>query len=165
MQDRIRAIELLHREIDELALDIAARHAGRLRCAPGCHQCCVDGISVFEIEAALILKHHPDLLRSGSPRDAGACPFLDEREHCRVYPHRPYVCRTQGLPLRWLEENEYRDICSLNEDPARPIESLEAAECWTIGPFEHRLAALQREYSGGPLRRIALRSLFEASIF
>ena len=32
----------------------------------------------------------------------GACAFLDGEGGCRVYPDRPYVCRTQGLPLRWI---------------------------------------------------------------
>jgi hypothetical protein len=161
MKDRLQALETLHGEIDELARVIAGRHAGRLRCAPGCRRCCVDGITVFEIEAALILRRHSEMLRSGSPGNSGACPFLDERDLCRVYPQRPYVCRTQGLPLRWVEEYEYRDICPLNDDADRPLQSLDEADCWTIGPFEHRLAALQREYGGGSLRRVALRDLFE----
>lgn len=54
----------------------------------------------------------------------------------------------------WLDplENLHREIDEL---------ALDAAECWTIGPFEHRLAVLQRSFGGGSLRRIALRALFE----
>jgi hypothetical protein len=73
------------------------------------------------------------------------------------------------VPLRWVDEGpsgepvEYRDICPLNaEGPA--LESLAAGDCWTLGPVERRLAALQGPgEAGGPPERISLRSLFRAS--
>lgn len=77
---------------------------------------------------------------------------------CRVYEHRPYVCRTQGLPLRLLEEGtERRDICELNGhvDVARAGPE----QCWTLGPAEARLRTLQFAYAASP-RRIPLRRLF-----
>ncbi|MFH1568638.1 MAG: YkgJ family cysteine cluster protein, partial [Gemmatimonadota bacterium] len=94
----------------------------------------------------------------------GACAFLDAEGACRIYPQRPYVCRTQGLPLRWLDEVdgatvELRDICPLNEEGV-PIEELDAAACWTIGPAEGALAEFQARADGGQGRRVALRGLF-----
>ena len=78
---------------------------------------------------------------------------------------RPYVCRTQGLPLRWLEEGEdwdfveRRDICPLNADgPA--LDTLDGAHCWEIGPAEDRLAFAQEALDGGELRRVPMRGLF-----
>jgi Fe-S-cluster containining protein len=78
---------------------------------------------------------------------------------CRVYAHRPYVCRTQGLPLRVLlegegegEQNEsgdesvpkeHRDICPLNADKL-DVKALPADQCWTIG-------TLLRIVDSGPL--------------
>ena len=44
----------------------------------------------------------PEVLRS-EPHPPGACAMLDADGACRVYAARPYVCRTQGLPLRWAE--------------------------------------------------------------
>jgi hypothetical protein len=91
---------------------------------------------------------------------------LDGQGACRVYSRRPYVCRTQGLPLRWFAEDdsgsmvEYRDICPLNDDPGAPVEELQHCDCWSIGPFEQRLATLQREFAAGEMGRIELRSLF-----
>jgi hypothetical protein len=76
------------------------------------------------------------------------------------------VCRTQGLPLRWVEQLpdgtpvEMRDICPLN-DQGEPVEALPVQECWSIGPFEDRLARLQIAVDGGDLRRIALRTMFQ----
>ena len=163
--EALDALARLHAEVDREVARLEAVHARRLRCGRGCAGCCVDGLTVFEVEAEAIRRHHAALLDEGVPHPPGACAFLDEEGVCRVYPHRPYVCRTQGLPLRWLDEDaagtpvEFRDICPLNED-GDPIEALPAEECWTLGPAEARLAALQASAAGGALRRVPLRSLF-----
>ena len=162
--DVVSWAERVHDVIDELVAPIVRGHGARLRCRSGCNDCCSDGLTVFALEAAVIERHYEELLASGTPHEEGACAFLDERGACRIYAHRPYVCRTQGLPLRWLEEDdegpaEVRDICPLNaEGPA--LEGLTADECWTLGPFEDRLGARQALLDGGAATRVALRSLF-----
>ena len=163
--DDLRA---LHAEVDRRAHVLALRHAGRLRCGRGCAACCVDGLRVFEVEAERIRRSHAALLRSQAPRAPGACAFLDAEDSCRIYADRPFVCRTQGLPLRWLEETasgeivERRDICELNV--AGPLLSqLPEDACWQLGPDELELGRLQRELDGGEGRRVALRDLFQDS--
>ncbi|MBM3263166.1 MAG: YkgJ family cysteine cluster protein [candidate division Zixibacteria bacterium] len=159
-------IDRLHAVVDELAAPIKIRHAERLKCRLGCSACCVDDLTVFEVEAETIRLHYPDLLTHEAPHPTGACAFLDSADGCRIYPHRPYVCRTQGLPLRWVEEGnngepvEYRDICPLNEE-GPDIASLPAEACWSIGPVEQKLAEMQGRKDGGEERRIALRDLFD----
>lgn len=156
----------LHREIDERCAPLVGRHTARLRCARGCKACCVDDLTVFEVEAERIRRSHAGLLRRGAPHPAGSCAFLDDAGSCRIYASRPHVCRTQGLPLRWLERAEdgygveFRDICPLNEDPSSPLETLDEAECWTLGPAEQELARLQGEFGEGSMTRVALRELF-----
>lgn len=149
-----------HDRVDEAVAKLAERHADRLNCKRGCSGCCVDGITVFEAEAATIRERYAELLENGEPHATGACAFLDAQGACRIYESRPYVCRTQGLPLRWLdddEESEFRDICPLNE-PGRAIEELEPDDCWTIGPFEGELAQIQSKT--GQMKRVTLRDLF-----
>lgn len=160
----IDAVDRLHDAIDEAASAIAAQHGRRLRCGRGCSGCCVDDLTVFEVEAAAIVRRHPDVL-ARPPHPTGACAFLDSDGACRVYASRPYVCRTQGLPLRWMEDDgcERRDICALNEEGEPPVEALPAAACWPIGPAETQLARLQATVDGGALRRVSLRSLFADS--
>lgn len=161
-------IEAFHRAVDEATAPVVRANEARLQCKAGCAACCVDELTVFEIEAAVIRHHHAELLANGTPHPEGACAFLDESDRCRVYEHRPYVCRTQGLPLRWLAEDEEtdeifesRDICPLNEDGGPPIEELPADQCWLLGPFEQRLADRQRaESADREAPRVALRSLF-----
>jgi hypothetical protein len=161
----LRGLARLYGEVDHQAGRLAALHASRLACRRGCRQCCADGLTVFEVEAQNIRRRHAALLLDGAPHPEGACAFLDQDGACRIYEHRPHVCRTQGLPLRWIEELpdgsrvEMRDICPLNEQGS-PLEGLPEAECWTLGPTEARLARLQAEACGGALRRVPLRSLF-----
>jgi uncharacterized protein len=158
-------VERLHAVVDELVAPIASAHGPRLTCRAGCHDCCSDALSVFEIEAAVIERHHAELLSAGIANEEGGCAFLDERGECRVYEHRPYVCRTQGLPLRWLERDEdgepaeIRDVCPLNA-AGTPLEELTSDECWTVGPIEERLGARQASVDAGEGRRVPLRSLF-----
>ncbi len=156
----------LYREVEQRVRPLLEIHVARLQCRRGCHQCCVDDLTVFDVEAENIRRHHADLLASGTPHPEGACAFLDQAGACRVYEHRPYVCRTQGLPLRWIEQYpdgvtvELRDICPLN-DQGQPVEALPETECWSIGPFEGNLARLQERVDGGAPYRVSLRSLFE----
>ena len=166
MRDAHAALRQLHADVDRAAAALAERHRGRLRCGRGCSACCVDGLTVFEVEAERIRRAHPELLANGAPHPAGACAFLGDAGECRVYADRPYVCRTQGLPLRWLEEGpgdtavERRDICPLNE-AGEPLEALPEDACWTLGPFEERLRGLQDALSPGAPRRVMLRELFQ----
>ena len=159
----LRDVVAVHADVDRVARRLHVLHAPRLHCRRGCSDCCVDDLTVFDVEADLIRLHHAELLATGVPHADGACAFLDPEGACAAYEHRPYVCRTQGLPLRWMEERdghdvELRDICPLNEE-GRPVETLPADECWTLGPIEERLARAQLEASSSP-RRTRLRDLF-----
>ncbi len=167
-EEVLAALAALYREVDEETARLGEIHGERIRCARNCTSCCVDGITVFEIEAERIRRSCAALLREGAPHEPGMCAFLDQEGACRIYENRPYVCRTQGYPLRWVVEEdgslvERRDICPLNEE-GPPVESLPSDQCWTLGPVEGKLASLQAAFQGNPrarpLRRIPLRDLF-----
>ncbi len=169
--DSVTRLREIHDGVDEKAGSLHRQHSDRLQCRRGCSACCVDDITVFEVEADRIRWHWAEFLASAAPHPDGMCAFLDGEGACRVYAHRPYVCRTQGLPLRWLEERdgatvELRDICHLNE-PGEPIEELAVDDCWSLGAIEGELAELQvwaqADADGDRLRRVALRSLFTRS--
>jgi hypothetical protein len=124
----------------------------------------VDGLTVFEVEAEPIRRLYAELLATGAPHAEGACAFLDAGGSCRIYANRPYVCRTQGLPLRWDDFRgghpvELRDICPLNESDT-PVEDLPESSCWTLGPVEDELAHLQLESDTPDRPRTSLRQLF-----
>ena len=146
--DPLADLAVFHEDVDRAVAPLAERHRDRLQCRRGCADCCVDDLTVFAIEAERIRRAHAALLAEGA---------------CRVYDVRPYVCRTQGLPLRWIEDDgaEYRDICPLN-DTGEPITDLAENACWTLGPEEGRLAGLQQRFGDGRMDRVRLRDLFEA---
>ncbi|MBN1824913.1 MAG: YkgJ family cysteine cluster protein [Candidatus Eisenbacteria bacterium] len=158
-------LEEFYRDLEKRLDPLRALHQERLRCGAGCADCCVDGITVFGIEADRIRRRRAGILDGEEPAPVGVCAFLDGGGRCRIYEDRPYVCRTQGLPLRWIERRpdgmvaEMRDICPRNEE-GPPVEALDAGACWTLGPFEGRLAGLQAAVDGGEGSRVPLRSLF-----
>jgi hypothetical protein len=165
LEEILESLDKFYRDVDQRAQELVALHTGRITCRQACTDCCMDGITVFEVEAQNITRYYGGLLEKGAPYPEGACAFLGNDGTCRIYEHRPYVCRTQGLPLSWIEEREdgsvveLRDICPIN-DRGEPIENLPEEQCWSIGPFELKLAALQALARGSELVRVPLRSLF-----
>lgn len=158
-------IEVFHADVDRDVAELATRLGERITCHRGCADCCVDELTVFEVEALRIRRETGSRLSDAVPHPTGACAFLDEDRTCRIYASRPYVCRTQGLPLRWIDDRdgetvEFRDICPLN-DHGEPLETIVETDCWTIGPSEHRLVSIQRKAVAGGADRILLRTLFD----
>ncbi len=156
----------LHADVDRKVLELEAALPRPLSCRRGCADCCVDGLTVFDVEAERIRRQYPEVLAE-EPGPAGRCAFLSpEDRSCRIYQARPYVCRTQGLGLRWFEEDEeteevveYRDICPLNLDALDPS-AADESQLWMIGPVEDGLQRAQWQQSGD-MRRVALRDLFK----
>jgi hypothetical protein len=162
--ERFPDVTALHRGVDAAAAQVEAALPAPLTCRRGCAGCCVDDLTVFEVEAAVIRALYPDVLRQAAG-PVGRCAFLDADDSCRIYAARPYVCRTQGLALRWFEEEEdsgdildRRDICPLN-DAVLDITGATDEQLWLLGPYEEQLYDLQEGASGSP-DRVALRSLF-----
>ncbi len=169
LQQVMKELHELYTELDRRTHGLTDVHVQRLKCRCGCTQCCVDELTVFQVEGENIRHRHGELIETGVPHEPGACAFLGRDGSCRIYESRPYVCRTQGLPLRWIDGSaddemvEMRDICPKN-DTAPPIEALPQDHCWTLGPFEEKLASLQVKLGGWNLHRVSLRGLFSNKI-
>ena len=154
LEQGLAELAALHAEIDRRVRQLDEIHAARLQCGRGCSTCCLDDLSIARIEAERIRAAHPTLLDREEPHSPGACAFLDEEGACRIYEDRPSVCRSQGLPLRIVFENdreeieERRDICPLNLEGGPPLDSLDEEDCWLIGPHELRLSQLNERVFG-----------------
>ncbi len=157
-------LQTFYLALDKVTRQLEKVHSDRLHCQKGCHACCTDHLEVFGIEAAYIQAECNTFLTSQLPHPKGKCAFLDAAGACRIYNHRPFVCRTHGLPLRWIEDDlsvdvEYRDICELNEEgPA--LETLEKKEVLFTTEWEEYLVKLQFLADKGKGERIQLRELF-----
>ena len=174
-QEILTQVSILQTEVGRQAEAIAKRLGPVLVCQRGCHGCCEDDLTVFPVEAEIILRHCGPLLTFDQPHPTGKCAFLDAQGGCRIYPWRPYVCRTQGLPLQWVEidedgsELDMRDICPLNLDEMMKqgvaLEDISTEDCWALGSVESTLAGLQVQAQGGfqeNLERVFLRDLFKS---
>lgn len=106
----------LIQEVDAQVAALSSLHRSHLRCAPGCSTCCRN-FSVSPIEAALIGEQLGLAPMGPSSKTTGdTCRFLID-DLCSIYVYRPLICRTQGLPIGYIDEiNERIDVsvCPLN---------------------------------------------------
>ncbi len=132
----------LTEEVDRTIAQLSTRLQNFLRCAPGCSSCC-RSFSVFPLEAALIREQREKAPRPQQPQQS--CPLLVE-QRCSVYAQRPLICRTQGLPIAYVDEiSEQIEVsaCPLNFSSDHPFE---LDDLFFIDPFNARLAALNTTY-------------------
>ena len=108
--------------VDEMCRRIEESLRPEITCIRGCDGCCRH-LSLFPVEAvalAAALRELPpaevDRIRArarGALPD-GSCPLL-EQHCCLLYPARPLICRTHGLPLMVNRNGERQvDYCPLN---------------------------------------------------
>ncbi len=174
MTGPLHQLRVLHSMIDDRVKVLEAQHQDFMVCRRGCSDCCQDDLTVFSVEAQRIetFLSDPTKHKNLTLHPRGSCAFLHPTQKaCQIYEARPYVCRTQGLPLRFIEETdeglaEFRDICPLNDDPEYPIEALASESCWEIGPVEGELWQLAKATTeSDPVEaRVALRVLAEKSM-
>lgn len=100
----------LIRLLDQEFLRIKAEHGSRIRCRPGCAECCLR-FSVLPLEAAVLreavetmAEEIQSLIRNQAVnQESPSCPLLVD-ERCSAYDFRPVICRTHGLPLAYIDE-------------------------------------------------------------
>lgn len=173
--------DALVEKVDAFARKVAARRPDDLECRAGCSSCCAPGLTVSPVEAAPIRDFlarrrsegaRPGLggAAPGSRPPAGACVFLDSRGECGIYPVRPLVCRTQGLPLLYPADTVPLEAvmaragtgevtwCPLNFTQSAP----DGDDVLDAGRLDEMLALVNRRFVDGEdeaLERIALEDL------
>jgi hypothetical protein len=99
----------LFAKVDAFFEQAALRFPGPsgITCHAGCADCC-RRFSVTTLEAQVIaegLAGLPAATRSALAARAAehtdACPALEPDGRCAIYPFRPILCRTHGLPIRF----------------------------------------------------------------
>lgn len=161
MDIRLAYLELV-REIDLAVSQLSGgRLVGRIGCRPGCSSCCL-AFSVLPLEAAMLQQGITPAAAAAGRREEERCVFLSGGL-CSAYQHRPVICRTQGLPLAYVDETlEQIEVsaCPLNfaEDAV-----LEHEDLFFIDSFNERLASLNllycRRHGLAPMERIPLADL------
>lgn len=160
----LNALKQFYSALDSHIHSIEEKNKARINCKKGCFSCCKDDLEVFGIEAEYIRKNQFEFLKSSSPAPIGACAFLNGEGACRIYDSRPFVCRTHGVPIAYLQEDEegefeLRDICPINEK-GEPLEELANEKIFQNNSWEEKLATLQLISDQGKMEREKLRHLF-----
>lgn len=131
-------------DIDELAEKlVTTRFSHVLQCRPGCDECCMR-FSVLPLEAAIIVEAIQSVPLA-EQADNEKCMLL-YGGFCQVYDVRPIICRTQGLPLGYVDEEKgiiEVSACQLNFAADYPLDS---DDLLYMDAFNRRLAELNLEY-------------------
>jgi hypothetical protein len=175
-------------KVDAFFAAVVARRGDDLACRSGCAACCHVELTVSAVEAAAIAaylrsqpkrqrqepkhKHSEGEAAPSEPR----CAMLRDDDTCAIYPVRPLVCRSQGLPMLYAQElvplplrrGKGKDgralvVCPQNfTDPQRPPDAGDILDAERVdvlvGLLNQRFAALT---GTSPLERYALSDLAE----
>lgn len=100
------------------------REGDAITCHAGCSDCCrrftVTGLEAEVIReglAALPSARRDELAARAGDDTTDVCPALDEGGRCAIYAHRPVICRTHGLPLRFTEQRAGRSLPMIDACP------------------------------------------------
>lgn len=129
-------LDALHAKVDTFFAAVHARHRQNMACASGCSDCCQKTLSLFPVELATLepaVKGLPAAERARIHERAVAggetCPLLED-DRCVAYAARPTICRSHGLPIRYLDDNgqAHRDVCPKNFTGDLPLQALPATD-------------------------------------
>lgn len=125
MSAALRRLRLHLRIVDGDVAPVVARYREQIQCRPGCSECCQQSFAVSEVEGALLREGlaaadpatRADIVaraQAYAPGRGEPCPALSEAGTCRLYAHRPRICRKYGIPLWSADRPHELKTCHLN---------------------------------------------------
>ena len=89
-------------EFARIEAALARSGASGTPCRQGCSECCRP-MTVLPLEACAILTEAGAIACNDHGTDPeGACAFLALERTCRIYAVRPFLCRTRGFPVLYM---------------------------------------------------------------
>jgi Fe-S-cluster containining protein len=156
----------LYLKVSEFEKNISNETLSLSNCKNGCSRCCYVDLSVFQIEADNIRSWFHSLssrekntlqkkwqeplskMVNFHGEEVFSCPFLSN-ESCTIYEARPLICRTQGLALKFKDQQEeFVDICPLNEEMIENISTTEILNLDLLNLILSQLENIQSQGSG-----------------
>jgi uncharacterized protein len=139
---------ILRKELDEEIDRLESIHSNHLACKKRCDLCCMP-FSVFPVEYEVIKEEFEVLLASETLKEeshsVGTCAFL-KNHSCSIYESRPFICRTHGLPLLYMENEEWvLSHCELNFKDADE-DYFDESDMHEQDKWNSKLYILNREY-------------------
>ncbi|MCD4813307.1 hypothetical protein K8S19_06400 [bacterium] len=111
MDELLKKYQALCDYCDRFFESVVKAYPKEIHCQKGCSECCTLN-SVAPLEAYVIGRQLSGIPRISSVCQGQYCRFLIE-DACAVYPARPIICRTHGIPLDY-PDREGVDVCPLN---------------------------------------------------
>jgi uncharacterized protein len=157
----------LRDELDAHCLQLYELHAPHLMCKAGCDQCCMD-FGMLPVEFFAISYEAGERISNGvMPSSEQGCPFLIDHR-CVIYQSRPFICRTQGLPLLFMNDDQWElSACELNFTEY-DFDNFTEEITFPQDKYNSRLFMLNRKYieslpgqSFKPDELLSLRELFD----
>ncbi len=111
--------------IDSDVEPVVRRYREHIECAKGCSDCCQQTFRVSHLEGAylreglaeLSVEVRADIMERAAvykPDQRQPCPALSAEGACRMYAHRPRICRKYGIPLWNPQRPDRVDTCPKN---------------------------------------------------
>ena len=148
----------LAREVDAEFTAIQERQAAQMQCRAGCSACCRARLSITRVEEAFLRRglttlsdeRRAELSARTREENREMCPALDGDGHCGVYPFRPLICRTYGVPLRHrravpLVNPPVIDACDLNFTEM-PLQVLPSGDVFDQTALVEALETIDRDH-------------------
>jgi hypothetical protein len=155
----------LREQVDQWVSAATKRLGEHLVCRRKCDACCRKQFSVSSVEAYSIAEEFQTLSAETQRmvrQDKDSCPFLLEGE-CSIYPERPVICRTYGLPAMLpADQGGGVDWCELNIADTDPNFELAGEDVLGIETLNVKLAAINQlflEETGSTGARIEMREI------
>ena len=104
----------LRDQIDQLTGKLSSLHQNQMQCKKGCDLCCMN-YNIFPIEFHAIKEQlKKQAVVNSRVANENECVFLIDHE-CQIYENRPVICRTHGLPLLFMNDEQWElSACELN---------------------------------------------------
>jgi len=132
-------------EISELSNKLSALHNDHMKCKKGCSECCME-FKVLPVEYFSMLE---ELKENKKPffklQQEEDCGFLSDSS-CNIYPSRPIICRTHGLPLLFM--NQEGDAWELSACPLNftNFDMFDQENTYPQDTFNSRLFVINKKF-------------------
>jgi Fe-S-cluster containining protein len=171
-------LDALFAKVEGFFTAAQAREGEAITGHAGCSDCCrrftVTGLEAEVIREgldALPAARRDELAKRADDATTDVCPALDADGRCAIYAHRPVICRTHGLPIRFTEQRAGRSLPMLDACPknfvGRDLEGVSAASVMdqtTLSTILGALDAADADERGRPRgERVAIAALLRSA--
>lgn len=145
-------------KVDAFFGQVRDRYRDAMQCGAGCSECCHVRLTVTQVEAAAISEGLATVdaaertaIADGAEAAApGICSALDGDGQCRIYRWRPLVCRSQGVPVKTVDDESRLPVvsaCHLNFDGGAGLDKVDPKAVLDQTTLSTVLAAIEIAYA------------------